>query len=241
MFLCFSSGDRYTIVKSCLYHLKNYGFSVWYDYHELILGDYKLEKNFKYAIKSNKYFIIIYSKNLLNSPCALEEEKIIFEQSIERDIVIFPLLYNIKFSELPLEYQNKLENLIYNEINDQTGTLNSINQVITKILIDKLNHSPFEITPSLDTINLVNIADSYLHGLLSYYRNIDKGNFNARISLLFCVEQYVKTTYIVDSKNKYLYTILEYLFKFTNLNIEYNHKELIIAELSIILLLQTIF
>ena len=78
MFICFSSADRYTIAKSCLYHLKNYGFSVWYDYHELILGDKKREKNFENAIKSNKYFIIIYSKNLFSSPCAVEEEKLIF-------------------------------------------------------------------------------------------------------------------------------------------------------------------
>lgn len=55
MFICFSSADRYTVVKSCLYHLKNYGFTVWYDYHELILGDKKREKNFENAIKSNKY------------------------------------------------------------------------------------------------------------------------------------------------------------------------------------------
>lgn len=44
IFLCFSSGDRYSIVKSCLYHLKNYGYETWYDYHELILGDKKREK-----------------------------------------------------------------------------------------------------------------------------------------------------------------------------------------------------
>lgn len=123
MFICFSSADRYTVVKSCLYHLKNYGFTVWYDYHELILGDKKREKNFENAIKSNKYFIIIYSKNLFNSPCAVEEEKLIFEQAKTRNVVIFPLLYNMKFEELPKIYQNKLENLIYNEIDDATGSI----------------------------------------------------------------------------------------------------------------------
>ena len=65
IFLCFSSGDRYTIVKSCLYHLKNYGLSVWYDYHELILGDMKREKNFIDAIQTSDYYIIIYSSNFL--------------------------------------------------------------------------------------------------------------------------------------------------------------------------------
>lgn len=78
IFLCFSSGDRYSIVKSCLYHLKNYGYETWYDYHELILGDKKREKNFIKAIQTCDYFIIIYSNNLLNSPCAINEESLIF-------------------------------------------------------------------------------------------------------------------------------------------------------------------
>jgi hypothetical protein len=38
-----------------------------------------------------------------------------------------------------------------------------------------------------------------------------------------------------------VYKIIEYLFAFTKLNIEHNHKELIIAELSMIILLDTIF
>ena len=74
IFLCFSSGDRYSVVKSCLYHLKNYGYETWYDYHELILGDKKREKNFEKAIQACDYFIIIYSYNYLNSPCAINEE-----------------------------------------------------------------------------------------------------------------------------------------------------------------------
>lgn len=241
MFLCFSSGDRYTAAKSCLYHLKNYGIPVWYDYHELILGDCKREKNFEHAIKSNKYFIIIYSKDLFKSPCAIEEEKIIFEQYLKNDAVIFPLIYNMRFEELPLEYRNKLENLIYNEITDSTGTLNSINQIITKILIDKINSSTFDITPTLENIDTNQIVDDYLCELISCYKNISKENFNARISLMFCIIKYIKTKYKIDDENIYLYSITEYLCKFTNLNIEYNHKELIIAELSLILLFRIIF
>ena len=115
IFLCFSSGDRYSIVKSCLYHLKNYGYETWYDYHELILGDKKREKNFIKAIQTCDYFIIIYSNNLLNSPCAINEESLIFAETYKREITIFPLLYNLKFDELPYEIQNRIENLIYNE------------------------------------------------------------------------------------------------------------------------------
>lgn len=241
MFLCFSSGDRYTVAKSCLYHLKNYGIPVWYDYHELILGDKKREKNFEYAIKQNKYFIIIYSDNLFNSPCAVTEEENIFKQILDREIVIFPLLYKIKFYNLPVACQNKLENIIYNEVDDKTGTLSAINQIVTKILIDKLNLSSFDITPSLDFYDTSFINDSFLQTILYNYNNISKDNFNARISILFCIYQYIKNSYNILPSLNYISKILEYLFKFTNLNVAYNHKELIIAELSIIILFETIF
>lgn len=241
MFLCFSSGDRYTAAKSCLYHLKNYGFEVWYDYHELILGDHKNEKNFEYAIKNNDYFIVIYSENFFSSPCAIKEEELIFLESKTRKVVIFPLLYGIKFSELPLSYQKKLDNLIYNEIDDNTGTLNSVNQIIAKILIDKINSSEFDITPILSSRNTQNITDTYIKNLLTCYGDIDKSNFNARISILFSISRYIELNCMFDKRNSWLFKILQYLFKFTNLSIEYNHKEIIIAELAIILLLDSVF
>lgn len=241
MFLCFSSSERYTVAKSCLYHLKNFGIHVWYDYHELILGDTKKEKNFEYAIKNNEYFLIIYSDNLFKSPCAMEEEKRIFDELNRRSITIFPLLYNIKFSELPISYQNKLENYIYNEIDDEKGTLSSINQVITKILVDKINKTPYDITPSLLNYDMSNLSNNYIKQLIDTYNNISKDNFNARIAMLYCIYQYITFHYVVKQEINYVYKSIEYLFTFTKLNIEYNHKELIIAELSIIILLNTIF
>ena len=240
MFLCFSSGDRNTIVKSCLYHLKNYGIDVWYDYHELILGDHKREKNFEHAIKNNDYFIVIYSDNFFNSPCAIEEEQRIFKELEKRKISVFPLLYNIKFSNLPLSYQEKIDNLIYNEINDNTGSLNSINQIITKVLIDKITKSENDETPILSSKNYTKIKEIYVKELLRFYDNIEKSNFNARIAVLFSISKYLELKY-PDEKNEYLYKIVNYLFKFTNLNIEFNHKEIIISELAIMLLLESIF
>ena len=237
MFMCFSSGDRYTAAKSCLYHLKNYGIPVWYDYHELILGDKKKEKNFEYAIKHNTYFIVIYSKNLFQSPCAIEEEKRIFNELNERNIFIFPILYNITFHDLPVEYQNKIENLIYNEINDQTGTLLSVNQIVTKFLVDKINKSPLDITPSLSEYDLSAIKEPYIYKLLQTYNSISRNNFNAQISMIYSLYLYLRENDLICNEALYLCKILEYLFTFTKLNIQYNHKEIIIAELSLILLL----
>lgn len=241
MFMCFSSGDRYTVAKSCLYHLKNFGINVWYDYHELILGDGKKEKNFEYAIKNNQYFLILYSNNLFKSPCAIKEEKRIFNELNTRNITIFPLLYNIKFTELPISYQNKLENYIYNEVDDTKGTLSSINQIVTKILIDKINKTMYDKTPTLSNYSKKNLSDDYIKQLLDTYNHISDENFNARITMLFAIYYYIKCNYGIDQKINYVYKIIEYLFAFTKLNIEHNHKELIIAELSMIILLDTIF
>lgn len=240
MFICFSSGDRYTVVKSCLYHLKNYGVDVWYDYHELILGDKKREKNFNYAIKSNDYFIIIYSENFFNSPCALEEERLIFDESRERPIQVFPILYNMKFSQMPPVYQNKLENLIYNEIDDSSGTIDSINQIIAKLLIDKINPSTFDLTPSLDQIDIDTETDVYLNETLNMYKQLDKKNFNARISIMYCITKYIDLNYDTKECDKYLFKILYYLFSYTYLSVEFNHKEIIISELALILILRSI-
>lgn len=234
MFLCFSSGDRYTVVKSCLYHLKNYGIPVWYDYHELILGDLKKEKNFEYAINSNKYFIIVYSAAFFKSPCALNEEDRIFSQLKERDIVVFPLLYNIKFDELPLVYQNKLENLIYNEIDDISGSINSINQIVTKYLIDKLGIPSTAKTPTLSEYDASGINDLYIQELMRDYINIASDNFNARITLLSCLFKYIENQTKLPEEYSFISQTMRYLLKFTNFNIEYNHKELIIAELCIL-------
>lgn len=238
IFLCFSSQERYTIVKSCLYHLKNYGYATWYDYHELILGDKKEEKNFTNAIQSCDYFIIIYSSNLLKSPCAITEEALIYAEATKRNITIFPLLYNITFKELPIEIQNRIENLIYNEITDQTGCIASVNQMIVKMLLDERGHNEYALTPCITLSMIKQLNDKYLKTILMEYLNISKENFNARICILYCAYKYIRETKeSLNIPTHYCQTI-EYLTHYTKLNIPYNHKEIIIIELIIMNLLR---
>ncbi len=236
IFMCFSSGDRYSIVKSILYHLYNYELKVWYDYHQLILGDNKNEKNFKNAIETSNYFIIIYSKNFFNSPCALEEEKRIYDEAKKRKISIFPILYDLSFNELPKETQHKTENIIYNIISKKSNTLPMVNQIITKILIDFLHVTELEYTPKINKSLFENLNDEYLNYIINEYLSISNLNFNARISILFCIYNYIQIKYLKDDISKYYHININYLFNATKLNIEINHKEIIIAELGIILL-----
>lgn len=240
IFLCFSSGDRYSIVKSCLYHLKNYGYETWYDYHELILGDKKQEKNFEKAIQICDYFIVIYSNNFLNSPCAINEESLIFSEKSKRNITIFPLLYNLKFNELPYDIQNRIENLIYNEITDATGCIEPVNQIVSKILLNEMGYNQFDLTPSIDYSLTPKINDAFLKSILLEYLNIAKENFNARISFLYCIYKYIETNNVLENIPIHYSRTITYLSHYTKLNIPYNHKELIIAELIIINLIMLI-
>lgn len=240
IFLCFSSKDRYSIVKSCLYHLKNYGYDTWYDYHELILGDKKREKNFVKAIQSCDYFIIIYSNNLLNSPCAINEEALIYAEAEKRDITIFPLLYNLKFRDLPFETQDKIENLIYNEVTDEMGCVEPVNQMVVKILLDEMGYSEFDFTPCIDSFLLKKIKDDFLNAILLEYLSISKENFNARISILYCAYKYIEMNNVLENIPIHYSQTINYLSHYTKLNIPYNHKELIIAELVIINLINLI-
>lgn len=236
IFLCFSSGDRHTVVKSCLYHIKNFGLPVWYDYHELILGDKKVEKNFTNAIQQCTYFIIIYSYDFFRSPCAINEEKLIFLESNKRSITIFPILYNIAFDELPNKQKNLIENIIYNEVSDKSGCISTINQIISKVFIDKLGYSSLDKTPEIRIEYIDKTNDQFIKNILSTYFQISSSNFDARITMLFCLYEYMKNQYTICKYPDYIIKTMNYLFLTTKLHIPLNHKEIINAELVLLLM-----
>lgn len=62
IFLGFAAKDRYTVAESLLYHLENYGVPVWYDRHDLIIGDNRQKENFEKGIIESKYAILIFSE-----------------------------------------------------------------------------------------------------------------------------------------------------------------------------------
>lgn len=104
VFLCFSSGDRYTIVNSILYNLKQFGVPTWYDYHELTLGDDRIICNFANGLNICDYAVVILSPNMFDCKCGNDELDEIRKRYINNTIHIFPLFYNIKASELPTRY-----------------------------------------------------------------------------------------------------------------------------------------
>ena len=73
VFLCFSSADRYSIVNSVLYHLKRFHIPVWYDYHELTLGDNRMTGNFELGLDLCNYAVVIISPSMFQCKCGNDE------------------------------------------------------------------------------------------------------------------------------------------------------------------------
>ncbi|MBN7774630.1 toll/interleukin-1 receptor domain-containing protein [Clostridium aminobutyricum] len=229
IFLCFSGRERLTIATSMLYHLENHGIEIWYDNHQYTLGDKKVEKYTK-AIGLSDYAIVIISKYFQESPGAIEELEVIKERYLKGLIHIFPIFYNIKASELSSEYQ-WLCDMIYNEINDTSGTLLACNQIICKCYKDIIYKNQY---PSLEVYKTVlsgypaATAATYINRLLELYSSVSTSNFNSKMSILFCLILYLNGSLKDDISS--LYKSAQYLFNTTKLDLPYNFKEIRLLE-----------
>ena len=99
IFICFSHVERYIVAQSLSYHLKNYGYKIWYDYDELFIGDDGDYLNFERGLYKSRYVVVIISHALFESPCAISELEQIYELLKNKKIVVIPILYNITASE----------------------------------------------------------------------------------------------------------------------------------------------
>lgn len=229
VFLCFSSADRYTIVDSVLYHLKKFHIPVWYDYHELTLGDNRMTGNFELGLDLCNYAVVIISPSMFQCRCGNDELDEIKKRYQNHTIHIFPIFYKIKASELPHQYK-WLTDLIYNELNQTTGTLATCKQIVYKIVKDKLNTCKIK-----QLQNFKNSSNDYIYYALNTYLKMDEDNFNARFAILYMIYIYLATKNINISDMNI--GIMERLCQISKLNIAFPHKEMLIAENILIILL----
>lgn len=230
IFLCFSGRDRMTIVQSVLYHLKKYGLPVWYDNYAYILGDNK-DTNYMIGIDASLYAVVIFSTDFIHSPGAIEELTYIAHRYREGKIHVFPIFYNIKADFIPNPFR-WLCDLIYNELDETTGTLLTCNQIVSKVMMDQLQNQEYT---SIDEF----IRDSsglppYIMKLLETYQEILPINLNSRLTLLYAVFTYLQTQIPIPT---YLKKTVHYLFTITKLDLKYNFKETIIFEQAVCLAL----
>lgn len=233
IFLCFSSKDRHSIVESFLYHLRNCGMETWYDRSKIVLGDERNYKNFNEGILQNKYSLIILSKNTIESVCANEEIDIIYKQYKTGKMTVFPVFYELKARDLPMKYK-WMTSLVYKELKASDGTLGTCNHIVVKFLNDLIIAEKYKTIE--DCTNMLNKAgEKYISTILSNYLQIDHQNYNAKISLVYCVYQYC-TTKIAQIK-PLVSLPFEHMFAINKLNLKIDSREVLILELSSVLLL----
>lgn len=234
IFIGYSSQDRYEIVEPMLYHLRNYGISVWYDFHDMFLSDNRYNINFKVGIGESKYVIFIISHNFFNSKCAVEE--LDYAQSLyeKNEIVLFPILYMIKASELPEEF-NWIKKIIYNEVSQHSGTLFITNQIIEKILYDETQKLSLRSFPEICKY-FKKTSDLYLSKLVETYLSLDLPNYSARISLLYAM--YLYSLYSKEIEyDSYIKKIVNKIVTFTALNISLDHLTFSIFQFTVLIAL----
>ena len=223
IFLCFSGKDRLTAVKSILFHLQKYGMDIWYDNYVHILGDDKFE-NYTCGIQESQYAVVVYSPAFPDSPGAIEE-LIEIKKRYDNDLIhVFPIFYNIKANEIPVQ-DSWLCKLIYNEINDTTGTLLSCNQIVSKVFSDVLERQK---TPSLwDAKQGNRYLVPYIEKMLDTYFGIVSENIDSRLTILYCLFLFLDSEIPLPM---YLVKTVNYLFATTKLHLDYNFKEIILME-----------
>ena len=240
IFIGFSSIDRHEIVESILHHLANYGISIWYDRYKMRLGDFYYE-NFSDGILNSRYAVLLLSHNIADAKCFSEEMKYVKRQFDKGLITVFPILYKIHPDELPKQYE-WVTNLVYKEINDQSGVLLICNHIMSRFMTDELKNLRYKTIYDMIYNIGRNKNDSFIEKILSSYLEIDRDNYNARVALLYSLYCYMNTTYRIDETYpKHYWRCFERSFSFTKLHLNLDVREILILELSAMVLINKLF
>lgn len=221
IFIGYANDDRYSTVESIVFHLKNWGFHTWYDFHNMYLGDNRIKVNFEYGIGKSSYVIFVISHNTFKSQCAKEELLYARELQESGEIVLFPILYEISADDLPREYL-WLKKIIYNETTKASGTFYVVNQIIEKVLSDYKN--ALTMKSLSQTIQELNKIAPYLGTLINTLDKIDFDNYNARMGILYAVYLYIDDTIKqIPELPLFCTKAIERIFALTRLNISIDH------------------
>ena len=237
IFLGFAAKDRYTVAESLLYHLENYGIPIWYDRHDLIIGDNRQKENFEKGIIESKYAILIFSESTEDCFCLNEEINIIYNRYKKGKIKVFPIIYNITFGDLPQKYK-WIKELIYREITDKSGSATIVSSIVCRYLKDLSDSLSHKSLYDFTNINLKSDKNGYIKELLRQYYAIDHHNLNSRLTILYSVYLFIKSNVIY--RPIVLMKPVEWLFSLTKLDLKIDFKELRIAENNLIILLNII-
>lgn len=229
IFFCFSSKDRLQIVEAMLFHITNYELPVWYDRHKMLMGDNRDYKNFDEGVDQCEYAITIVSPNAIASICAQEEMELIRKRYEAGEMTVFPVFYNLKASELPIQLQ-WMTKLVYKELDTSTDAHSACNHIICRVLLDELEKYRIKSINDFFAFCGNNSTLSYPAKLLKAYCKVSDDNRDAQITLLYAVCQYIRTRYNLNDVPAFYYVGIDRLFDETRLHLPVDLRETLIFE-----------
>lgn len=235
LFICFSAKDRYRIVQPIVYHLKNYGVNVWYDRYEMVMGDDRCEKNIVEGAGGCSYALILLSPNTIDSVCATEEIKILESRYYKKEVVIFPVLYELKPCDIPPAF-SWVRKLIFKEVNRSSGTLEVCNHIACKITQDMLASCHYRAIVEITNRNLP--LPKSANTLLRKYTQIDNSNLNSKVAILYAIYTIVQSDITAtDSLCDVPTKVFDRVFTETLLNLSVDYREIWLLENSLCILI----
>ncbi len=239
VFFCFSSKDRQVIVESLLYHLDNYCIPVWYDRRTMLMSDQRNYKNFVEGVGSCRYAVVILSPNSIASKCANEEIELIKEKYEKGDMTVFPIFFNLSAEDIPEKYL-WMTKLVYKELTPSIDSVAAAIHIVCKVLLDELDKYPIKTLNEYITTYEKIPLHTYPVIIIQSYLKTYKGNYNARISLLYSICKYIISLYDISNIPLYYYQGIDHLFSQTKLSLPIEKRELLIMERSFLLLINAV-
>ena len=123
-----------------------------------------------------------------------------------------------------------MTDLIYNEINDESGTLSPCRQIVYKLFCDMM---PDNTKKSIK--DYITLENNYINKMLNVYSHIEDSNHNAKFSILYSLFLYLDSNGV--TVDKMCRETAERISQETYLNIAYPHKELLIMEKIVMIML----
>ncbi len=239
IFICFSSKDAQEPLREALHCVERYELPVLYDPARLSMEDDYNLKSYKAGIEKAAYAILLLTPNSVSSACVQEEIHQICTRYQKKDIVVFPVLYGLKAEGIPPKWRF-LTKIMYFEASEESEIYSICNHITCHILMDELNKYPFREIQTFILQNQNIPLMSYPAKVLNAYSTVDDRNQKMKVSLLYALYIYIKSSYNINTIPQFYYIGIHKLFDVARLWIPADEREIIILERLVLLLLNAV-
>lgn len=239
IFICFSSKDAQEPLREVLHCVERFELPVLYDPERLSSDDDYNLKSCKAGIGKAAYAILLLTPNSVSSACIQEEIHQIYARYQNKNIVIFPILYGMRADGLPPQCRF-LTKMMYYEANEEPEIYHICNHITCHILMDELNKYPCREIQTFIMQNQNIPLMCYPIRILNAYSTVDDRNQKIKVSLLYALYAYIKSSYNINAIPPFYYIGIDKLFDVARLQIPVDEREIIILERLALLLLNAV-